>query len=285
MDESELRAIFEQLKAEGWQPRLCDTDLPFYDRYVPCGDPTMVFGDESESISWPRDLLSMHPEFTVTCKGESMIDAGLASGDVVKVVCDMVPQDGDIVLACIDGESTIKVYCEDEEGSPWLVPQNKAYKPILLKGKTNVRIIGLVQEVIKRAPRVAYRECMNIIRKAKQELMGQPVITPEMAKWAIVQIAPMVKNGRQWYAVFRALVDKKVLGKSDYEEFCLLVERTVPEHEHMPAADQMQRLAVQSFAKPIVLWDKNDAPVKGKPFEDYKRIGEKMLELLSEVEG
>lgn len=285
MDENELRAIFEQLKAEGWEPRLCDTDLPFYDRYVPCGDPTIVYDGDSESISWPRNLLSMNPEFTVTCKGESMVDAGLASGDIVKVVCGMVPQDGDIVLACIDGESTIKVYCEDEEGSPWLVPQNKAFKPILLKGKTNVRIIGLVREVIKHAPRVAYRDCMNIIRRAKRELTEQPVITPEMAKWAIVQIAPMVKNGRQWFAVFRALVDKKVFGKSDYEEFCQLVWRTVPDHEHLPVADEMRRLAVQSFAKPIVLWDKNDAPVTGKRFENYKCIGEKMLVLLSEVEG
>lgn len=263
---------------------LCDTDLPFYDKYVPCGDPTMVFGDEAESIPWPRGLLSMHPEFTVVCKGESMIDAGLASGDVVKVVCDVMPQDGDIVLACIDEESTVKVYCEDDEGNPWLVPQNKAFKPILLKGKPNVRVVGVVREIIKRAPRVAYRECMTIIQKAKQELIGRPVVTPQMVMWSIVRIAPMVKNGRQWYAVFRAMVDKKLLGKTDYEEFCLLVGRSVPGHEHLPVADQMQRLAVQSFAKPVVLWEKSDAPVKGKPFENYKRIGEKMLALLSEVE-
>lgn len=170
MNENELRVLLEQLRAEGWQPMLCDTDLPFYDRNVSCGEPTMVWGDAPESMPWPKDLLSMHPEFTVVIKGDSMMDAGLMSGDIMKVTCDIVPQDGDIVLASIDGESTIKVYCEDDEGRPWLVPQNKAYKPIMLRGKTNVRIIGLVKEIIKSAPRIAYRECMSIIRKAKQEL-------------------------------------------------------------------------------------------------------------------
>ena len=281
MNESELKAIFEQLRAEGWAPMLCDTNLPFYDRSIPCGIPTMIGDDAPGSIPWPRDLLSMQPEFTIVIKGDSMIDAGLVSGDMVKVVCDVVPQDGDIVLASIDGESTIKVYCEDDEGYPWLVPQNKAYNAIALKDKTNVRIIGRVKEIIKQAPRVPYRECMKIIRKAKQELMERNEVTPEQVTKAIMVVSSMVMNGRQWYAVFRALVDKKQLGKTDYEEFCMLVARTVPCHDHLPVADQMQRLAVQSFAKPIVLWDKNDAPVKNKPFEDYKRIALKMLDMLS----
>lgn len=189
MEENELRAILEQLRAEGWQPMLCDTDLPFYDKTVPCGEPLMVGDDAPDSISWPRDLLSMHPEFTVVIKGDSMMDAGLASGDIVKVTCDMMPQDGDIVLASIDGESTIKVYCEDDEGSPWLVPQNKAYKPIMLKGKTNVRIIGLVKEIVKSAPRVAYRECMNIIRKAKQELKTEAAQVPVMPHTETEEVA------------------------------------------------------------------------------------------------
>jgi hypothetical protein len=281
MDEKELKAIFEQLETEGWQPRLCDTNLPFYDRSVPCGEPNEIGDDTPESILWPRDLLSMHPEFTIACKGDSMIDAGLESGDVVTVICDVVPQDGDIVLACIDGESTIKVYCEDDEGFPWLLPQNKAYKPIMLKDKTNVRIIGRVEKIVKNAPRVAYRECVSAIKEAKRELMDQPEITSKKVRQAIIQVAPMVKNGRQWYAVFRALVDKKLLGKTDYESFCQLVASNVSQHEHLPVADQMQRLASQTFSKSIVLWDKNDAPVKGKPFDDYKRIAEKTLALLS----
>lgn len=281
MNEKDLKAIFEKLEAEGWQPRVCDTNLPYYDRSVPCGEPTMIGEDAWDSISWPRDLLSMQPEFSIACKGDSMIDAGLETGDILTVICDVMPHDGDIVLACIDGESTVKVYCEDDEGIPWLVPQNKAYRPIQLGDKTNVRIIGRVKEIIKKAPRVAYRECMSVIKEAKRELMEKPEITTKMVRQAIIQISPMVKNGRQWYAAFRALVDKKQLDKTDYEGFCQLVATTVPQHGHLPVAEQMQRLAVQSFDKSIVLWDKNDAPVKGKPFEDYRRIAEKTLALLA----
>lgn len=281
MYENELMAIFEQLEAEGWRPMLCDAEIPSYDRYVPCGDPTIVFEDTPDSFSFPSKMLSMHPEFTIEVMGDSMADAGLVSGDTVMVTCDDCPKDGDIVLASIDREITIKVYCEDEDGNPWLVPQNKRFKPIFLKDKTNVRIIGRVNKIIKNAPRVSYRECMKIIRMAKQESMEHQEITPEMVTQAVVGVSLMVKNGRQWYAVFRALADKKQLGKTDYDDFCQLVARAVPQHEHLPVADQMQRLAVQSFAKPVTLWDKNDAPVKNKTFEYYRRIALKMLEMLS----
>ena len=179
MYENELIAIFEQLEAEGWRPMLCDAEIPSYDRYVPCGDPTIVFEDTPDSFSFPSKMLSMHPEFTIEVMGDSMADAGLVSGDTVMVTCDDCPKDGDIVLASIDREITIKVYCEDEDGNPWLVPQNKRFKPIFLKDKTNVRIIGRVNKIIKNAPRVSYRECMKIIRMAKQENMKRQGITPE----------------------------------------------------------------------------------------------------------
>jgi hypothetical protein len=179
MNESELKAIFEQLEAQGWQPMWCDAEIPSYDRSVPCGDPTIVYEDAPGSFSLPRKMLSMYPEFTVNVTGESMADVGVATGDTLRVICDDSQQDGDIVLASIDEELTVKVYCVDEDGNPWLVPQNKGFKPISLKDKTNVRIIGRVSMIIKNSPRVAYRECMNIIRKAKREMMERQGITPE----------------------------------------------------------------------------------------------------------
>jgi len=59
MDEKELKAIFEQLETEGWQPRLCDTNLPFYDRSVPCGEPNEIGDDTSESILQSRGRFSL----------------------------------------------------------------------------------------------------------------------------------------------------------------------------------------------------------------------------------
>lgn len=58
MYENELIAIFEQLEAEGWRPMLCDAEILSYDRYVPCGDPTIVFEDTPDSFSFPNSNAS-----------------------------------------------------------------------------------------------------------------------------------------------------------------------------------------------------------------------------------
>lgn len=206
MNESELKAIFEQLEAQGWQPMWCDAEIPSYDRSVPCGDPAMVYEDAPGTFSLPRKMLSMYPEFTVNVTGESMADVGVVTGDTLRVICDDSQQDGDIVLASIDEELTVKVYCVDEDGNPWLVPQNKGFKPISLKDKTNVRIIGRVSMIIKNSPRVAYRECMNIIRKAKREMMERQGITPEQkevnyksddGEELVTQLLPIFYNKEQ----------------------------------------------------------------------------------------
>lgn len=279
MTEEELRALFAQLEKEGLHPLLCDTPVPLYDAKVVCGKPSQSFEDCRDELILPRDLMSIHPEFTVTVRGDSMKGVGIDEGDVVKVVCEVVVRDGDIVLVSIDGESTIKTYCEDDEGLRWLVPQNEDYSPILLDDETNVRIIGRIAKIIKQAPRTSYKDCLKAIRKAKAQQL--PKLTWQQVEAAIVEVSSMVRNGRQWYAVFRAMVDKRQIDKTDYEGFCILVARVVPSHEHLPNAGQMQRLAVQSFAKPVTQWDVNDAPVTNKPFYDYKRIAERMLELLT----
>ena len=85
---------------------------------------------------------------------------------------------------------------------------------------------------------------------------------------------------RQWFAVYRAMVDKDVLKVEDFETFCSMVIKAVPEHEHLPASDELQRLAVQSFRKTIAKWDPKDAPVKGKRFQAYLNLGLRMIGLL-----
>ena len=62
--------------------------------------------------------------------------------------------------------------------------------------------------------------------------------------------------------------------------FCGMVKAAVPDHEHLPAADELQRMAVQSFKKSVRQWNTKDAPVKGKRFLAYQQIGIKTLEAL-----
>ena len=279
MNEKELREIMKQLEEQGWNPLLCDTPVPYYDNPVKCGKPTGVGDVVEEKKMFPREFLSMQPEFVVKVKGDSMKDVNICDGDSVSVISNARVHDGDVVLAMIDGEFTLKTYGEDEEGQPWLIPQNEKYEAFPLMESENAWIVGVVNEIIKGAPRVAARICMKLINMVKLKTPQMP--THQQVEEMIVDVAPMVKNGRQWYAVFRALVDKKYFGKCDFEASCDLVASVVPQHEHLPDAGQMQRLAVQSFAKPIVLWEESDAPVKGKPFKDYRRIADKAMELLT----
>ena len=276
----ELKEIFVMLAKQGLDPQLCDTPLPFYESPVMCGNPTMVGDDRGDDIMFPKELVSIHPEFMCKAKGDSMCDAGIEEGDMLEVVCLPTYSDGDIVIASIDNEVTVKVYCQDEDGQPWLLPQNKDYKPIRLKEESNLRIIGMVKKIIHDAPRASYRDCMKKIREAKMEQEEKNVITPEHVSWCIIEIAPEVKVARQWYAVYRAMVDKDVLKVEDFETFCSIVIKEVPEHEHLPASDELQRLAVQSFRKAIAKWDPKDAPVKGKRFQAYLSLGLRMIGLL-----
>ena len=276
----ELRELFSDMLSKNLTPMLCDTKVPKYDTRIPCGEPTMCHNDSVESVLLPKELLSMHPEFMIPVRGDSMIGAGIETGDVVKVIGDMTPYDGDIVLACIDGEYTLKTYCEDEEGQKWLLPQNENYQPILLSEDSNVRIYGRVKEVVKQTPRLSYKDCLKIINRAKQQRAKKNVVTKEKAEWAIREIADMVKQGRQWYAVYRPLEEKDVVDEDDFDAVCNMVAAIVPIHKHLPKADELQRMAVLSFRKPVKQWNPKDAPVKGKRFKDYQQIGLEMLALL-----
>ena len=280
MTKEELEEIFRELEAQGWEPRLCDTPVPFFDTQVPCGEPNQAFDDCRDEILFPRDLLSMQPEFFVKVKGESMCDAGITDGDIVRVLCTTCVNDGDIVIASIDGSSTIKTYCEDDEGQPWLVPENDAFRPIPLRAEDNVRIIGKILEIIKESPRMSFRHLMKKIQQEKNRQVPPRVLTAEQVTAAIQQVAPLVKMARQWYAVYRAMVDRSVVRKEDYDGFIERVTAAVPEHECLPIRLELQRMAVDSFAKPVSSWREDDAPVKGKRFEQYLTIAEKMLGLL-----
>jgi SOS-response transcriptional repressor LexA len=82
-----------------------------------------------------------------------MCDAGIEEGDQVHVLLDTPVYDGDIVVACIDGECTVKAYLKDKDGTVWLVPCNKAYRPIRITEEMNAHIVGKVISHRKPAPR------------------------------------------------------------------------------------------------------------------------------------
>lgn len=283
MDEHELKEFMTLLEEQGWQPMVCNSSIAFYDNQVVCGAPSEMGDVYKEEESWPEFLLSTQPEFVVSVRGDSMKDAGIEAGDSVKVRLDVQVHDGDIVLTRIDGEATLKTYCEDENGRPWLVPQNEKYEAFPLNESQRVDM-AVVTEIIKRTPHISYRSCIQKIRQAKQARVVPREISKEQILEAIAQVAPMVLIGRQWYAVYRALVQREVIALEDYEGFISLVEEAVAEHEHMTTVDELQRMAVGSFRKNISEWNPKNAPVQGKRFKDYQAIGLRTLELLTPID-
>lgn len=276
----ELKSLFGDMLSKDIKPMYCDTEIPLYDSPVPCGEPMSCAEDIVETVLLPKELLSMHPEFMIPVKGDSMKDAGIVAGDMVKIIADVNLYDGDIVLACIDGEYTLKTYYEDEDGRKWLVPQNEAYNPILLDGSKSARIYGRVKEIVKTAPRVASRLCAKAVKKMKMAMKESHEISQQQVGYTIREIAPDVTIARLWYAVYRIMADYNVVGEEDFDTFINKVEAEVPHHEHLPTKIELQRLAVQSFAKPVKKWSPENAPVKGKRYKLYVMIANRTEELL-----
>ena len=83
----DLMLQFEQMRAQGWDPLLCDTPVPYYDGRVPCGVPTDT-GDivRGEYVMMPLEVAELEPIYTLTVRGDSMKDAGIASGDELRVL-------------------------------------------------------------------------------------------------------------------------------------------------------------------------------------------------------
>ncbi|MBP5196373.1 MAG: hypothetical protein J6035_03085, partial [Bacteroidaceae bacterium] len=256
---------------------------------VCAGLPTAIGDLPIEMIMLPKALLSMQPEMMLRVTGDSMIDLQIEEGDLVKMKIDKSPKSGDIAVVVIGNDATLKVFHEDENGIQWLIAQNKAkkhkYKPIMLNGRTeDVIICGVVTDVMRSMPRVPYRIIAEELRAAKAEMEVNMDIPPQRVSSMIQSVAGRITIGRMWYAVYRVMVDLLLVKERDYEGFCNLVETEVPHHKHLPSVKEMQRMAVESFAKPAKKWDEDAAPVKGKRFIEYQKLAEDVEKLLLGVE-
>ena len=235
----------------------------------------------------PRDLLSTSrrcKSFTTGRCGDSMEDANLYDGDRVLVLMKQRFRDGDIVVARIGDGYTVKCYYEDDEGKHWLVAQNKEkeneYRPILLEEQENVQLYGVVAFVMRSELRVPTRNIRRLVNKEREERRKNEAVPEWKVRRAIREIGKEIEVNRLWFAVYRKMTELGVVDDGDVKGFCDMVKEEVPNHGHLPVVDDLQRLDVLSFTKAVVLWDENDAPVKGKRFKLYKEIAQKTELLL-----
>lgn len=126
--------------------------LPFASGGVKAGFPSPAQDYMAESLDFDKDLIE-HPAATFYARvvGDSMIDAGINEGDIVVIDKALEPEHGDIVVAFIDGEFTLKFIdlSHKDEGYIELRPANKKYSPIRVYSTDNFKVWGVLAWSIK----------------------------------------------------------------------------------------------------------------------------------------
>ncbi len=96
------------------------------------------------------DLVGRSQCFALTISGDSMKDADMRDGDVVIVRRQQLAENGEIVVALIDDEATVK-RLDLNDGAIRLLPENRKYKPIEIQPDSDFRVLGKVICVTKKS--------------------------------------------------------------------------------------------------------------------------------------
>lgn len=123
--------------------------ITFSESLLPAGFPSPA-NDFSETKLDLNDYLITHPAatFFIRVEGDSMEGAHITSGDILIVNRALSAKNGDIIVALIDGEFTVKRL---ELGKPIrLLPENPRYKPLVIAEANDFQIWGVVTYVIHR---------------------------------------------------------------------------------------------------------------------------------------
>lgn len=121
--------------------------VPLFDQPVKAGFPSPAEDCLSEKISFDKMLISKPAStFTVKISGDSMIDAGIYEDDIAVVEQGKVPRNGDTVLACVDGEYTVKFFKKTGDKIV-LEPANPNY-PVII-AQEELSIIGVVTGIVR----------------------------------------------------------------------------------------------------------------------------------------
>ncbi len=154
---SAVKKVLERMEAAGILKRTPDGDWApterFFERVVanepvPAGIPVTTLDDGVEQMTIDRYLIQ-EPGQTVLIrvKGDSMINAGIHSGDIAVVERRQDAQVGEQVVAVVDDQFTLKTLGRDSEGY-FLLPANPEYPVIRPNGK--LEIFGVVVGLVRR---------------------------------------------------------------------------------------------------------------------------------------
>ena len=141
------------LHREAMKPRTIDVtrnDRPQMERIpllgkVAAGTPILAEENADGFVTLPDDVVGRGEHFVLEIRGESMISAGIMNGDFVVIKRQQTAQNGDIIIAMLDGEATCKRYFKAPDRFR-LQPENPRMRPIYTK---KVDIVGRVVAVYR----------------------------------------------------------------------------------------------------------------------------------------
>ncbi|MBO8459078.1 MAG: translesion error-prone DNA polymerase V autoproteolytic subunit [Bacteroidetes bacterium] len=126
--------------------------LDYAEGGVRAGFPSPAQDYISEAIDLNKELI-LHPATTYYARavGDSMVGCGIDDGDLLVIDKSLEAQDGDIVVAFLDGEFTLKIVRFDSAHQcVWLIAANEEYPPIKVTEGNNFLIWGVLTYNIKK---------------------------------------------------------------------------------------------------------------------------------------
>ena len=113
---------------------------------VAAGSPLLAVENIEEVLTLPRSFAGFGELFMLKVRGESMIEAGILEGDLILVRQQPNAVDGEIVVAMLDGEATVKRFFKERDCIR-LQPENKHLAPIIVQ---DVQILGKVVGLMRK---------------------------------------------------------------------------------------------------------------------------------------
>lgn len=105
-----------------------------------------------DTVAVPRDMIGQGRTFALRVRGDSMIEENIQHGDTIIVSAQQTAQNGQVVVALIDGNyATVKKFYREPDFIR-LEPANPQFKPILIKTPERIEIQGIVRGLIRRYP-------------------------------------------------------------------------------------------------------------------------------------
>ena len=128
------------------------TEIPLFLTPAACGFPSPAQDYVEQTIDLNQHCVS-HPAatFYVKASGHSMVEEGINDGDMLIIDRAITARHGDIVLACLDGEFTVKKL--QVQPVPALLPGNPDFPPIYPQEGQELDIFGVVTFVLRKTRR------------------------------------------------------------------------------------------------------------------------------------